>query len=89
MQSLIWDGTVRRVGYLCLLLMKKLRTGNGGISIVRILATSSSLMCSFSECEENLLSSHFFDNMSRLMTKPTKLHVRPAKTQISLVIRPV
>ena len=28
-------------------------------------------------------------HMSRLMTKPTKLHVRPAKTQISLGIRPV
>ena len=26
---------------------------------------------------------------SRLMTKPTKWHVRPAKTQISLGIRPV
>ena len=27
--------------------------------------------------------------LSRLMTKPTKLHVRPAKTRISLGIRPV
>ena len=27
--------------------------------------------------------------LSRLMTKPTKWHVRPAKTQISLGIRPV
>ena len=27
--------------------------------------------------------------MSGLMTKPTKWHVRPAKTQISLGIRPV
>ena len=27
--------------------------------------------------------------MSHLMTKPTKWHVRPAKTQISLGIRPV
>ena len=27
--------------------------------------------------------------MSRLMTKPTKLHLRPANTQISLGIRPV
>ena len=27
--------------------------------------------------------------MSRLMTKPTKWHVRPTKTQISLGIRPV
>ena len=27
--------------------------------------------------------------MSRLVTKPTKWHVRPAKTQISLGIRPV
>ena len=26
--------------------------------------------------------------LSRLMTKPTKWHVRPAKTQISLDIRP-
>ena len=29
------------------------------------------------------------NQMSRLMTKPTKWHVRPAKTQISLGIRPV
>ena len=28
-------------------------------------------------------------NLSRLVTKPTKWHVRPAKTQISLSIRPV
>ena len=28
-------------------------------------------------------------DMSRLMTKPTKWHVRPAKTQISLGFRPV
>ena len=28
-------------------------------------------------------------HMSRLMTKPSKWHVRPAKTQISLSIRPV
>ena len=30
-----------------------------------------------------------FLHMSRLATKPTKWHVRPAKTQISLGIRPV
>ena len=30
-----------------------------------------------------------FHYMSRLVTKPTKWHVRPAKTQISLGIRPV
>ena len=30
-----------------------------------------------------------FISMSRLETKPTKWHVRPAKTQISLGIRPV
>ena len=29
------------------------------------------------------------DNLSRLTTKPTKWHVRPAKNQISLGIRPV
>ena len=34
-----------------------------------------------------LLSSNI--EMSRLTTKPTKQHVRPAKTQISLGIRPV
>ena len=28
-------------------------------------------------------------DMSRIVTKPTKWHVRPAKTQISLGIRPV
>ena len=28
-------------------------------------------------------------HLSRRMTKPTKWHVRPAKTQISLGIRPV
>ena len=31
----------------------------------------------------------FKTKMNRLMTKPTKWHVHPAKTQISLVIRPV
>ena len=31
----------------------------------------------------------FYCNMSHNMTKPTKWHVRPAKTQISLGIRPV
>ena len=31
----------------------------------------------------------FEDNLSRIVTKPTKWHVRPAKTQISLGIRPV
>ena len=43
------------------------------------------------------LSSKFFEtdspskyrNLSRLLTKPTKWYVRPAKTQISLGIRPV
>ena len=43
----------------------------------------------------NILLSHWqaamrkLNDMSRLMTKPTKWHVRPAKTQISLGIRPV
>ena len=32
---------------------------------------------------------HGRNDLSRLMTKPTKWHVRPAKTQISLGIRPV
>ena len=31
----------------------------------------------------------FYSNLSCLMTKPTKWHVRPAKTQFSLGIRPV
>ena len=31
----------------------------------------------------------FYNHMSRLVTKQTKWHVRPAKTQISLGIRPV
>ena len=35
------------------------------------------------------LHSYNNDNMSRLITKPIKWHVRPAKTQISLGIRPV
>ena len=35
------------------------------------------------------LSERNFSLMSHLMTKPTKWHVRPAKTQISLGIRPV
>ena len=32
---------------------------------------------------------YFQTQMSRFMTKSTKWHVRPAKTQISLGIRPV
>ena len=35
------------------------------------------------------LSETLLINLSRLMPKPTKLHVGPAKTQISLGIRPV
>ena len=35
------------------------------------------------------VETHQLSLMSRLVTKPTKLHVRPAKTQISLGIRPV
>ena len=31
----------------------------------------------------------FYREMSHCMTKPTKWHVRPAKTRISLGIRPV
>ena len=34
-------------------------------------------------------SSVFFSKLRPLMTKPTKWHVHPAKTQISLVIHPV
>ena len=36
-----------------------------------------------------LLLFHDHRHLSRLMSKPTKWHVRPAKTQISLGIRPV
>ena len=36
-----------------------------------------------------LLMKSWMNYMSRLMTKPTKWHVRPAKTQISLGIHPV
>ena len=36
-----------------------------------------------------MLHVRFQLNLSRLMTKPTKWHVRPAKTPISLGIRPV
>ena len=35
------------------------------------------------------MMSFFISDMSRPMTKPTKWHVRPAKTQISLGIHPV
>ena len=42
----------------------------------------------FSECMKNETPTHR-GHLSRLMTKPTKWHVRPAKTQISLGIRPV
>ena len=36
-----------------------------------------------------MFSLHEKEEMSRLTTKPTKWYVRPAKTQISLSIRPV
>ena len=39
-----------------------------------------------SSCQKFVL---FVSHLSHLMTKPTKWHVRPAKTQISLGIRPV
>ena len=32
---------------------------------------------------------NMYTDLSRIVTKPTKWHVRPAKTQISLGIRPV
>ena len=38
---------------------------------------------------ENVSFIEFKSSLSRLVTKPTKWHVRPAKTQISLGIRPV
>ena len=38
---------------------------------------------------ENVSFIEFKSNLSRLVTKPTKWPVRPAKTQISLGIRPV
>ena len=44
-------------------------------------------------CGNNIVKSNLHEeiyaSMSRLMTKPTKWHVRPAKTLISLSIRPV
>ena len=44
-----------------------------------------------SDCwHKNVDTETWYDvEMSRLMSKPTKWHVRPAKTQISLGIRPV
>ena len=37
--------------------------------------------------KRGMVDGHYY--LSRLMTKPTKWHVRPAKTQISLGILPV
>ena len=48
-----------------------------------------SLPTSLSHPRIKLLSQTAHCYMSRLMTKPTKWHVHPAKTQISLDIRPV
>ena len=36
-----------------------------------------------------LKTTKLYEHLSRRMTKPTKWHVRPAKTQISLGISPV
>ena len=43
----------------------------------------------FSNNAEVAVRGAYDSHLSRLMTKPTKWHVRPAKTQISLCIRPV
>ena len=43
----------------------------------------------FDQCCHYKDSLDSYSYLSRLMTKPTKWHVRPAKTQISLGIRPV
>ena len=43
--------------------------------------------CFSSEKSIGIVGRYYY--LSRLMTKPTKWHVRPAKTQISLGIRPV
>ena len=42
-----------------------------------------------SRCGWNIVKSHGKRQLSRLLTKPTKWPVRPAKTQINLGIRPV
>ena len=54
-------------------------------------AIASKGQCETSEFKNHttLLISWRRNHMSRLLTKPTKWHVRPAKTQISLGIRPV
>ena len=46
-------------------------------------------ICTFNTSNDINRHSKRSENMSRLMTKPAKWHVRPAKTQISLGIRPV
>ena len=51
--------------------------------------TSSSLIFTLSGPFGTTEFRHPKTELSRLMTKPTKWHVRPAKTQISLGIRPV
>ena len=44
---------------------------------------------SFGHSTDYSMAKPHCSNLSRLMTKPTKWHVHPAKTQISLGIRPV
>ena len=57
-------------------------------SVYSILKGESVLEFS-AELEEVVVSRLQKKKMSRLLTKPTKWHVRPAKTRISLGIRPV
>ena len=67
------------------------------ISILHIFSPRlrSNLWLAWGTCHKVLLSICFcafmslVNQMSRLTTKPTKWHVRPAKTQISLGIHPV
>ena len=53
------------------------------------LQTIFSNTCMTSNVFYVIILQYFISYMSRLVTKPTKRHVRPAKTQISLGIRPV
>ena len=47
------------------------------------------VLCITSVCYDGHVTWLFVIHMSRIVTKPTQWHVRPAKTQISLGIRPV
>ena len=87
----VWLGLMGKLWYVWKKAGCKTNLQKRFLNLARLTSTvSTESDCKSSGCEFELQPSHTVDHeMSRLMTNPTKWYVRPAKTQISLGIRPV